>query len=144
MAGIEAAQRFHISASALAIFSVVQLLVYAAMQIPVGVLVDRVGSRRMLVAGGLLMALGQVLFATAHSFSAAMLARVLLGAGDAMSFISVLRLVTVWFPPRRNPLVAQLTGLVGQFGAVVSAIPLVHALHGFGWGPTFLGAAGIG
>ena len=62
--------------------------------------------------------------------------------GDAMTFISVLRLVAAWFAPRQVPLVTQLTGMVGQGGQILSAIPLVALLHGPGWTPAFLSAAG--
>ncbi len=144
VAGIAAAQRFDASASVLASFAVLQLLVYAALQIPVGVLLDRYGSRRLIVLGGLTMAAGQALLALATVLPLAVLARVLVGAGDAMTFVCVLRLVAVWFPPRLNPVMTQLTGLTGQLGQVVSAIPLVALLNGPGWTPTYLAAATVG
>ncbi|WP_435054500.1 MFS transporter [Micromonospora aurantiaca (nom. illeg.)] len=142
--GVDAAERFHINAAALATFSVAQLAVYAAMQVPVGVLLDRYGSRRLLLAGGALMVAGQLLFAVAADVPAAVAARVLVGLGDAMTFISVLRIVAFWFPGRRNPLLVQLTGTVGQFGAVLGAVPLVLLLHRAGWTPAFLTAAALG
>ncbi|MFI7307561.1 nitrate/nitrite transporter [Micromonospora aurantiaca] len=142
--GVDAADRFHINAAALATFSVAQLAVYAAMQVPVGVLLDRYGSRRLLLAGGALMVAGQLLFAVAGDVPAAVAARVLVGLGDAMTFISVLRIVALWFPGRRNPLLVQLTGTVGQLGAVLGAVPLVLLLHRAGWTPAFLTAAALG
>jgi MFS family permease len=144
VAGLEAEHRFGVTAATLGVFSVLQLAVYAGMQIPAGVLLDRYGSKRLLITGALLMATAQTVFAAADDLRTALLARVLLGLGDAVTFISVLRLVTVWFPPRLNPLMTQLTGLVGQLGAVLSAIPLIHVLHGAGWTPTFAGAAAVG
>ncbi|MCP3786901.1 MFS transporter [Micromonospora sp. A3M-1-15] len=142
--GVDAADRFHINAAALATFSVAQLAVYAAMQIPVGVLLDRFGSRRLLLAGGALMVAGQVCFAVATDVRLAVAARVLVGLGDAMTFISVLRIVAFWFPGRRNPLLVQLTGTIGQLGAVLGAVPLVALLHHAGWTPAFLIAAALG
>ncbi|MEU7957468.1 MFS transporter [Micromonospora humida] len=142
--GVEATHRFAINASALAVFSVAQLVVYAAMQIPVGVLLDRYGSRRLLLAGGTLMVAGQLCFAVATDVRLAVAARVLVGLGDAMTFISVLRIVAFWFPGRRNPLLVQLTGMVGQLGAILAAVPLVALLHRAGWTPAFLVAAGWG
>ncbi|WP_431942918.1 MFS transporter [Micromonospora marina] len=142
--GVDAAERFHVNAAALATFSVAQLAVYAAMQIPVGVLLDRYGSRRLLLTGGALMVAGQLLFAVAGDVPAAVAARVLVGLGDAMTFISVLRIVAFWFPGRRNPLLVQLTGTVGQLGAVLGAVPLVALLHHAGWTPAFLTAAALG
>jgi MFS family permease len=144
VAGVGAAERFGVGTSMLALLSVAQLAVYAGMQIPVGVLLDRFGSRRMLVGGGLLMVAGQLLFAFAADIGPAIAARVLIGVGDAMTFISVLRVVAMWYPPRRNPLMVQLTGMVGQLGALSSAVPLVVLLRDVGWTATFLGAAGLG
>ena len=143
VSGLEAASRFEISAGLLGTFAVVQLLVYAGMQVPVGAMVDRVGPRAMVVGGAALMAVGQLALAFAHSFPTAILARVLVGAGDAMTFISVLRLVNSWFPPRQVPVLTQVTGLVGQAGQLLSVIPLVALLHNAGWTPAFLSAAGL-
>jgi sugar phosphate permease len=146
VAGLEAADRFGAAASTLALFAVLQLLVYAALQVPVGLLLDRFGSLRLVAGGALLMAAGQVLLAFADSVPGAAAARVLVGAGDAMTFISVLRLLPVWFPARRVPLLTQVTGIVGQLGQVLSAVPLVALLGGPGWTPAFLaaGATGVG
>jgi MFS family permease len=144
VAGLDAQDRFHVGAGALASFAVLQLLVYAGLQVPVGLLLDRFGSLRLIVTGGVVMAAGQALMATAHGVEGAVLARVLVGAGDAMTFISVLRLVPHWFPARRVPVMTQLTGLIGQTGQVLSAVPLAALLAGQGWTTAFLGAAGAG
>ena len=144
VAGLAASERFDISASQLATFTMLQLLVYALMQIPVGLAVDRVGPRRVLLSGLTLMTLGQVLFAFAESYPLAVLARVLVGSGDAMVFICVLRLVVSWFPPRRVPLFTQLTGMLGQLGAIVAAAPMTWALGTLGWTRAYAVAAGLG
>ncbi|GGO90265.1 MFS transporter [Nocardioides phosphati] len=139
VAGLLAADRFDISASQLAAFTVLQLLVYAGLQIPVGVLLDRFGSKRMILAGLALMTAGQLAFAFTDTFAAALAARAVIGAGDAMIFGSVLRLVAVWFLVRQAPMVAQLTGQLGQVGAIVAATPLSVALHALGWTKAFAG-----
>lgn len=144
VAGLDAARRFDTSASALAGFVVLQLLVYAALQVPVGILLDRYGPRRMVTVGAFLMAAGQLVLAVSESVPTAAGGRVLVGAGDAMTFISVLRLVNAWVPPQRVALMTQATALVGQLGQVLSAVPLVALLHGPGWTPAFLSAAGLG
>ena len=74
----------------------------------------------------------------------AVAARVLVGAGDALTFISVLAVVSAWFPPRRVPLMTQLTGLVGQLGQVLSAVPFAALLHGPGWTTAFASTAALG
>jgi MFS family permease len=144
VAGLDAADRFGIGASALASFAVLQLLVYAGLQVPVGLLLDRFGSLRLIVSGALLMAAGQALLAVAEGVPGAVLARVLVGAGDAMTFISVLRLLPQWFESRRVPVITQLTALVGQLGQLLSAVPLAALLAGPGWTTGFLSAAAAG
>jgi sugar phosphate permease len=144
VAGLAAADRFDISAAQLATFTMLQLLVYAGMQVPVGLLVDRYGSRAVLLSGTLLMTLAQTGFALAESYPLALLARVFVGMGDAMTFICVLRLVSSWFPPRRIPFVTQVTGTLGQAGALVAAIPMTWALGHLGWTRAYLLAASVG
>ena len=144
VAGVEAQHRFGITAAVLGLFGVLQLAVYAGLQVPVGVVLDRVGSRRLIATGAALMGIGQLVLATTNSVALAVVGRVLVGAGDAMTFISVLRLIAVWFPPRRVPLLTQGTGIVGQVGQIAAAFPLVALLTGVGWTTSFLTASFIG
>jgi MFS family permease len=143
VAGVQAQERFGTSASVLSLFVVLQLVVYAGLQVPVGIALDRLGSRRMLLLGAATMALGQLALALASDVPTAIAARVLVGAGDAMTFISVLRVVSLWFPGRRVPVMTQLTGILGQTGQVLAAYPLVALLGTVGWTPTFAGAAAV-
>jgi MFS family permease len=144
VAGVEAQERFSAGASAVSLFLVLQLAVYAGLQVPVGVALDRFGSRRMILAGALTMAAGQLVLALATDVPTAIAARVLVGAGDAMTFISVLRVIGLWFPGGTVPLMTQLTGILGQVGSIAAAYPLVALLHGTSWQTTFLGASATG
>lgn len=144
VAGLDAAERFGVNASALSTFSLLQLLVYAGMQIPVGLLVDRWGTKKVLLLGIVLFTAGQFGFALSESYAAALACRALLGCGDAMTFISVLRLGGRWFPAKRGPLVAQLAGLVGMAGNLVTTLVLARVLSAFGWTSTFAGSAAGG
>ncbi|MEV5462290.1 nitrate/nitrite transporter [Streptomyces cellulosae] len=141
VAGLDAADRFDVGASALSTFSILQLLVYAGMQIPVGLLVDRLGTKKVLSLGAVLFTLGQLGFALSPSYGMALAARALLGCGDAMTFISVLRLGARWFPARRGPLVGQMAGLIGMAGNLVSTLVLARLLHGVGWTAAFAGSS---
>jgi len=144
VAAVDAQDRFSAGASAISLFLVLQLAVYAGLQVPVGVALDRFGSRRMILAGALTMAAGQLVLALATDVPTAIAARVLVGAGDAMTFISVLRVIGLWFAGGAVPLVTQLTGIFGQLGSIAAAYPLVALLHGTSWRTTFLGAAATG
>nr|WSZ97359.1 MFS transporter [Streptomyces sp. NBC_00857] len=141
VAGLDAADRFDVNASALSTFSILQLLVYAGMQIPVGLLVDRLGTKKVLTIGVVLFTVGQLGFALSPSYGTALASRALLGCGDAMTFISVLRLGTRWFPARRAPMIGQFAGLIGMAGNLVSTIFISRTLDGLGWTATFAGSA---
>ncbi|UUN28079.1 nitrate/nitrite transporter [Streptomyces sp. FIT100] len=141
VAGLDAADRFDVNASALSTFSILQLLVYAGMQIPVGLMVDRLGTKKVLTLGVVLFTAGQLGFAFSPSYGMALASRALLGCGDAMTFISVLRLGARWFPARHGPLTAQIAALFGMAGNLVSTMLIARLLHGLGWTATFAGSA---
>lgn len=144
VAGIAATERFGLSASQLGTFTMLQLLVYAGMQVPVGLLVDRFGSRTILSTGLVTFSLAQAGFALATTYPEALAARVCVGMGDAMTFICVIRLVSSWFSSTHIPLVTQLTGSTGQVGAIAAAVPMTWALDHWGWTKSYLVAAALG
>ena len=143
VAGPDAVVRWEISATELGSFIMVQLGVYAAMQVPAGLAIDRFGPRRVLMVATVVMGTAQLLFAFATAYPVALLARALLGVGDAAVFIAVLRLVAGWFPRRRYALLTMATGLVGMLGNFAATVPLVLALGTWGWTRTFLVTGGI-
>jgi MFS family permease len=143
VAGVAATDRFHVSASVLSTLAVLQLIVYAGMQVPVGVLIDRIGSRVLMLAGTALMVVGQVAVAFAPSIGVAILGRILVGAGDATVFTSLMRLTNSWFRGRIVPQLSQWIGNVGQLGQVLSAVPFALLLHESGWTIAFLSAASL-
>jgi len=142
--GVDASARFHTDASTLSLFAVLQLLVYGLLQIPVGLLLDRFGSRAVMTVGMLVMAAGQLVMAVTPDVSVAIAARVLLGAGDAAIFPSILRVIAAWFPAKRAPIMTQITGLLGQFGQIISVIPLAALLHATNWPTAFISVASLG
>ncbi|OOB90108.1 MFS transporter [Rathayibacter sp. VKM Ac-2630] len=144
VAGVDAAERFDITAAVLSSLAVVQLIVYAAMQIPVGILIDRYGPRTLILSGTALMMVGQVVLALAPSIGVAILGRILVGAGDAAIFTSVIRLTVAWFSGPIVPQLSQWIGNIGQVGQILSALPFAAVLHTAGWTPAFLSAAGLG
>jgi MFS family permease len=144
VSGLDAADRFAASPSVLSTFVVLQVVVYACAQVPAGVLLDRYGSRVLIVAGAALMAIGQLALALSESLPLALGARAVLGLGDAVTFISVLRLVPHWFAPKRVPLLTQLTGICGQLGQVLSALPFLALLTGTNWETAYISVAALG
>lgn len=146
VAGPMAADRLGLTSAQLATFVMLQLGLYAAMQVPTGIMVDRFGPRRMLLAATLTMGSAQLLFSVVHSYPLALFARGMLGVGDAMTYVSVLRLAAGWFPARRYAVITALTGLIGAIGNLAATLPLTSLLHTIGWTATFAiaGAMSLG
>lgn len=143
VAGVAAVDRFEATAAALSMMTTLQLVVYAVLQIPVGVLIDRLGPRILIIAGLVFMAGGQALLAFAPHLSGAIVGRIFVGAGDAAVFVSVLRMVSSWFSGPIVPQLSQWIGNLGQLGQVLSALPFALILGTAGWTPAFLSASAL-
>lgn len=112
---------------------------YAVMQVPTGVLVDAVGPRRVVAAGGVVAGAGAILFGLAGPLRAAVAGRALVGLGVSVTFVALLKLVTAWF---REGEFATLSGLVmfmGNLGAMASAAPLAWLVGRVSWRAVFVG-----
>ncbi len=116
---------------------------YAAMQIPVGMLVDQWGPRRMLSLAAALCASGGFVFATADTLGAAYTGRFLLGAGAAAGWLSTLQLANAWLPRDRFALVAGLTITLGIMGGVAAQAPLAAVVGAIGWRQPMLWASAV-
>ena len=143
VAALEAQSRFDVGPALLSLLPMLQLLVYVILQVPAGLLADRLGPRYTLVMGMAAMAIGSCMFALAPGIEVAVVGRFLIGLGDALVFLNVIRLAALWFPRARYALVSGLTGVVGGTGQVASAAPLAWALGGIGWVAAFLATAGL-
>lgn len=138
IASLAAGERFHTTAEQLSLLAVLQLVVYAAMQIPVGLLLDKYGPRKLLALGGVVMSAGQFAVAFAPSLGFAIAGRMLVGFGDAFTFISLIRLINGWYSGRRASQLQQWLGNGGQIGQILSAVPFSLLLHSSGWSNAFL------
>jgi sugar phosphate permease len=143
VAGLTAEQHLHVDKGALASFTALQFLVYLAMQVPAGLAADRIGPRRTLAAGLAFMAVGETLFSLAHGLGLGLAGRALVGVGDALVFLNILRLTHAWFPPRMGALLATMTGMVGALGQLIGTVPLQWSLDHLDWSATFAGSAAI-
>ena len=145
VASLDAIERFDSTAGAIAVFTSIQVGTYALAQIPTGVAIDKFGPRAMLVTGAFIMGIGQVVLGFTSNYWVAVAARVLIGAGDATAFLSVMRILPYWFPLHRTPMFTQVTSALGQLGQFISAIPFLWYLGVTGWTTAFvtLGAVGI-
>jgi predicted MFS family arabinose efflux permease len=132
---------FAVSAAVLGNLSAFYFYAYASLQLPIGVVVDRWGARRMLIGAALLCGVGSLLFARADNLTMAYLGRLLIGAGAGFTWVGTLKLATQWLPPRRFALVSGMTLMLGMIGAVAGQAPLAAAVSHFGWRGTMNVAA---
>jgi MFS family permease len=114
------------------------------MQIPIGVLIDRFGPRRLMSAAALLAALGSLDFALSRDIAEASLGRVMVGLGSSTSWIGTMVLASYFFPPQRFALLAGIGQMVGMVGAVFGQAPLREAVATFGWRDTTMAIAALG
>ncbi|MBP2436424.1 MFS transporter [Microbacterium amylolyticum] len=138
-----ASERFDLTSEHLAAFGLLQLIVYAGAQIPVGMLIDRLGARTVLLAGLVLIAASQLMIGFGETFSTLLAARALAGLGDAMVFPSAVRLTAVSLRPAWISTGTQMVGVVGNFGMLVTATPLLWMVDMVGWPPAYLILAAV-
>ena len=134
---------FSLDGAALGNLSAFYFYSYVAMQIPTGLLADRLGPRRLLIVGAAVASLGTLLFAWAPTLLWASLGRLLIGASVAVAFVAMLKLASCWFAPHQFALASGLALFVGIMGGVFGGIPLRMLLDAFGWRPVMWVTAGI-
>jgi len=134
---------FQASGAILGNLSAFYFYAYAGLQLPVGILVDRYGPRRVLTGGAVLACIGSLLFASADSLTQAYAGRLLIGAGSGCGFVSALTLAARWFPPRRFALVSGLIIMGGMSGGIFGQAPLAWAVAAMGWRGTMFAAAAV-
>ena len=131
----ELSQAFDASAGTLGNIAAAYFYAYAILQIPVGLVVDRCGTRWPLVFAILAAGLGTLAFAQTHGSGGAQIARFVMGAGAAFSFIGCLKLVQAWFPPSKFSTLAGMTNTAGMIGMAAGA-PIAVLVKSMGWRAT--------
>lgn len=139
------ADSLKVNAATVGIIVGIYFYTYGLLQIPVGILVDRFGPRRPLAIAALVAGIGNFLFAHVHSVVAAEILRVFIGAGAGFSFVTVLKIVSNWFPQKYFATLTGVTNVVGMIGAIFAEGPLGLLTNDFGWRgvSVFFGALGI-
>jgi MFS family permease len=143
VASLAASQRFSIGAASLSSLAVAQLAVYAAMQIPAGMILDRFGARKLIIFGSLMTGLGNLLVAVSPVLALAVAGRMIVGFGDAFVFVSMIRLINGWVLGPRATRLTQLFANLGQLGQIASAVPFAYLLGISGWTPAFTATASL-
>jgi sugar phosphate permease len=137
----ELQRAFDIPAAVLGTLAATYFYVYTLLQIPVGVLADTAGPRRLLAGGSLVAGIGSLAFALAPSWEVAAAGRTLVGVGVSVAFIAILKVSATWFEARRFATLNGITMFAGNLGAVVAGAPLAWVVTQASWRTVFVALA---
>ncbi|QOZ77946.1 MFS transporter [Bradyrhizobium sp. CCBAU 53351] len=121
----------------LGLLTSVYFLVFAAAQIPIGILLDRFGPRRVQSALLLVAAAGAGLFAMSTGLPSLLISRAMIGLGVAAALTAGLKSIVLWFPRERVALLNGYMIMLGSFGAVTATTPTEYLLAWIGWRQLF-------
>jgi MFS family permease len=127
---------FAVGGAALGSLSAFYFYAYASIQLPVGMLTDHFGPRKLMSFAAALCALASVGFALSDSLLAASIGRALIGGTVAFAFVGTLAIAGYWFKPSQYALLAGLLQTVGMGGAIFGQAPLRHMVESIGWRDT--------
>ena len=124
---------FAVGGSALGVLSAMYFYAYVALQIPVGVLIDRFGPRRLMSGALLVCACASLSMASSETLLTASISRLLIGGSVAFAFVGTLTLLTFWFDAHRFATYAGLLQSAGMLGAMLGQAPLRLVVEAISW-----------
>ncbi len=131
------ATELELGAGDLGLLTSVYFLTFAVAQIPIGILLDRYGPRRIQSALLVVAAVGSALFAASDNFLMLLVGRALIGLGVAAALTAGLKALVLWFPGDRLSLLNGLMVMLGALGAVTATLPADLLLVWIGWRELF-------
>lgn len=134
----ELMRAFDVGAGVLGTLSAFYFYAYATMQMPIGVLMDRFGPRRLLSGAMALTLIGCLAFAYAEDLVLASIGRLLIGAAVAFGYVGSMTIAATWFPAARFTLLVGILQSVGMAGAITGQAPLSFLVSATGWQETIL------
>ncbi len=138
-------QDFAITSTSLGILSSMYYYAYTPLQIPCGLIVDRLGARLVITLSCALCVIGTFMFAQADSLLVAQVGRFIIGAGSACAFLSTLKLVSDWFPPKYFAVLSGMTTMIGiTTGGYLVGKPFALFVNALGWREAMLWSAVFG
>lgn len=135
---------FATNAAGVGILSSSFFYTYLILQVPGGLLIDRMGPRKVLTIGMLICAIAVLLFAHAHSFLAASINRMLMGLVAATACAGAFYLIAHWFPPRRFALVGGLVEGFAMLGGMLGEVAVSQRVAIVGWRIAIIECAVLG
>ena len=129
---------FHLPAATIGLLASIQFLAYAGLQIPIGILSDRLGPNYFLIGGTLLTGLGTIIYSAASNEAILFAARLLVGIGDAAIWVNLVLILSRWFRANEFVKLLGLAGMAGSLGFLLATVPFSALIASFGWRPPFL------
>jgi sugar phosphate permease len=129
----ELMQKFHIDATSFGLFASMYYLGYAGMQIPVAVLLDRVGPKKVISFCALLCSVGTLGLVWTDHWGVALLSRFFIGVGSAAGFLGTSKVISLWFAEKMYARMVGLTFTFGLMGALYGGKPVSSLITLFGW-----------
>lgn len=111
---------------------------YALMQLPVGIMVDTIGVRKICTVGMFITAIGSLIFGCTDWIVLSYFSRLIVGIGTSVIIVSIMKLQATLFPAKMYSTLSGLTSLFGNFGAFFATIPLTYLALNYGWRETFV------
>src|SRR3990167_7059212 len=135
---------FALTATGFGLLSSIYYYAYVPMQVPVGILMDRFGPRRLLTLACFTCAAGAFIFSSTNMFNVAICGRLIVGIGSAFAYVGVLKLATIWFPENKLAMIAGLTAALGTIGEMIGDNVMDKIIMLSGWQQTIIWIGIIG
>lgn len=140
----ELMQKFHVDATDYGLFAASYYFAYSGMQIPVALLLDRLGPRWVITFCAFTCSLGTLMLVYTNHWSLALVSRFLIGAGSAAGFLGASKVISHFFPAEKYTRMVGLTFTFGLLGAVYGGKPVSHLITEFGWFDVLLSIGWVG
>ncbi|NGX27088.1 MAG: Membrane sensor protein UhpC [Chlamydiae bacterium] len=124
---------FSVNATAIGALSGFYFYIYAPMQLPVGILTDRYGARKLLAIAAFVAGMGAIFFSISSYFWIAAFGRILMGIGSSFGFVGLVYICSHWFEKKKRGILLGLGSSIGMLGAVMGEGPLRKMIDAFGW-----------
>ena len=132
----ELMRTFSVDAAAVGSLSAFYFYIYAPLQLPVGVLTDRFGARKLLSMAAFAAGIGTVIFGLAPTYWIAAAGRIFMGFGSAFGFVGMVYICSHWFEESKRGIMIGMGSTIGMFGAILGQGPLRIGIDTIGWRPS--------
>ncbi|MFB6466346.1 MFS transporter [Cytobacillus sp. Hz8] len=131
-------KEFHVTAATIGLLTSIQFFAYAGLQIPIGILSDRFGPNFFLIVGTFLNGVGTIIYSLAQNEAILLVARLLVGMGDATIWVNIVLILSGWFKSKEFVGLLGIAGMSGSFGFLTATVPFSAWIALSGWRTPFL------